>query len=70
MNNYQLNNVETISKEDIAKQQEDFEQLLKKLGQADVKQIEKDLSSREIVNPEPALTPDVVERIKTKIKHD
>ncbi|MBE9046591.1 toxin-antitoxin system HicB family antitoxin [Pleurocapsales cyanobacterium LEGE 10410] len=60
--------VETISKEDIAKQQENFEQLLAKLEKADAQEIEQVLSQREIVNPEPALTPNIVERLKTKIK--
>ncbi|MEL6580664.1 MAG: hypothetical protein AAFQ14_13015 [Cyanobacteria bacterium J06621_12] len=52
MNNKRLNNIETISKKDIAKQQEDFKQLLEKLGNADVEQIEieKVLSQREIVD--------------------
>ncbi|MEM6613579.1 MAG: toxin-antitoxin system HicB family antitoxin [Cyanobacteria bacterium P01_C01_bin.72] len=63
--------VETISQEDIAKQQNNFEQLLEKLGNADVEQIEieKVLSQREIVAPEPALTPDIIKRLKKKIKN-
>ena len=62
--------VETISKEDIVQQQENFKQLLEKLGKADTQEIEQVLSQREIVNPEPALTPDIVNQLKTKIKNN
>ena len=63
--------VETISKEDIAKQQENFNNLLSQLGKADADdiEIEKALSRREVVNPEPELTTDVINRIKAKIEN-
>lgn len=62
--------VETISKENITKQQENFEQLLAKLGKADVKETETILSKREITDPEPELSSDIINRFKAKIKND
>ena len=62
--------VETISEENITKQQENFEQLLAKLGKADVEETETILSKREIINPEPELTSDIVDRLKAKIKNN
>ena len=61
--------VETISKEDTEKQQENFNNLLLQLGKADAKEIEKVLSQREIVDPEPELTPDIINQLQTKIKN-
>ena len=62
--------VETISKEDVVKQQENFDNLLTQLETADTKEIGKVLAQREVVNPEPELTPDIIDRLKTKIKKD
>ena len=64
--------VETISKENIEKQQENFNSLLLELGKASAKEIEieKVLSQREIVNPEPELTPDIIHRLKTKVQNN
>ena len=62
--------VETISKENIAKQQENFNSLLLELGKADVKEIKKALSQREVVNPEPELTPEIIHQLKTKIQNN
>lgn len=60
--------VEAISKEDLAKQQENFDNLLAQLGTADEKEIENVLAQREITNPEPELTPDVIDRLRVKIQ--
>jgi hypothetical protein len=62
--------VKTISTEDVVKQQENFDNLLIQLETADTKKIEKVLAQREVVNPEPELTPDIIDRLKTKIKKD
>lgn len=62
--------VKTISTEDVVKQQENFDNLLIQLETADPKKIEKVLAQREVVNPEPELTPDIIDRLKTKIKKD
>ena len=60
--------VETISQEDIAKQQKNFDNLLTQLEKADAEEINEALSQREIVNPEPELTTDVINRLKEKIE--
>jgi HicB family len=60
--------VQAISKKDIAMQQNNFANLLAQLGEADVKEIEKVLSQREIVQSEPELTPDIINRLKIKIQ--
>lgn len=60
--------VETISKEDIKEQQDNFNNLLERLGEADTKEIEKALSKREIIEPEPELTSEIIDRLKAKIK--
>ena len=61
--------VETILQEDIAKQQENFDNLLIQLKTADDQEIGNVLAQREIANPEPKLTPDIIDRLKTKIKN-
>lgn len=72
MNNKDLNpsfyTVEVISKEDVEKQQNNFDNLMARLGKADIKKIKKILSQREIVEPEVELTPEIIARIKAKIK--
>jgi hypothetical protein len=60
--------VEVISKEDIEKQQNNFNDLTAQLGQADAKKIKKVLSKREVVQPETELTPYIINRLKAKIK--
>ncbi|MEY2856370.1 MAG: hypothetical protein RLZZ74_679 [Cyanobacteriota bacterium] len=60
--------VQATSKEDIAMQHNNFANLLAQLGEADVKEIEKVLSQREVVQPEPELTPDIINRLKIKIQ--
>ncbi|MFM2313094.1 MAG: hypothetical protein RLZZ04_2370 [Cyanobacteriota bacterium] len=60
--------VQAISKEDIAMQQNNFANLLTQLGEADTKEIERVLSQREIVQPEPELTPQIINRLKSKIQ--
>lgn len=61
--------VETISKEDMVKQQENFDKLLAQLENADATNIDKILSQREIVNPQPELTPDIINRLKVKMQN-
>ena len=60
--------VQATSKEDLELQQENFNKLRSQLRQADAKEIEKILSQREIVEPEPELTPEIIDRLKAKIK--
>ena len=54
---------------ELQQQQNNFKNLLKQLGKADVKEIETALSQREIVKPELELTPDITNSIKTKIQN-
>ena len=61
--------VKTISKENIEKQQENFNKLLTQLKEVDAEDIEKVLSQREVVNPEPELTLDTIHRLKAKIQN-
>ena len=61
--------VETISKEDIEQQQNSFDNLIAQLGKADTKEMEKLLSQREVVRPEPELTPEIINRLKTRIEN-
>lgn len=60
--------VQATSKEDRELQQENFNKLRSQLKKADPKEIEKILSQREIVEPEPELTPQIIDRLKAKIK--
>lgn len=66
--NTSLYTAKAISKEDIQKQQNNFANLLAQLRKVDIKEITKVLSQREIVEPESELTPEIIERIKAKIK--
>lgn len=61
--------VEVISKEDIEKQQNNFNDLVAQLGKADAKEIKQVLSQREVVQPEPELTSNMVNRLKDKIQN-
>lgn len=61
--------VETISKEELEKQKYNFDNLMATLKKADTKEIETVLSKREVVQPEPELTPDIINRLKTKIQN-
>ena len=61
--------VKTISQEDIAKQQENFDNLLAQLRTADNDKIENVLAQREITNPEPELTSNVIDLLKAKIQN-
>lgn len=61
--------VEVISKEEREQQKKNFDNLIMQLRTADEKEIERVLSQREVVQPEPELTPEIINRLKTKIKN-
>lgn len=61
--------VKVTSKEDREKQQHNFNNLVAQLEKADAKEIDRLLSQREVVQPEPELTPDIVNRLKVKIRN-
>jgi hypothetical protein len=60
--------VQATSQKDRELQQENFNKLRSQLRKADTKEIKKVLSQREIVEPELELTPEIIARIKAKIK--
>ena len=61
--------VKVASQEDIEKQQHNFNNLVAQLEQADAKEIDRVLSQREVVQPEPELTPDIVHCLQAKIRN-
>ncbi|MEL6439191.1 MAG: toxin-antitoxin system HicB family antitoxin [Cyanobacteria bacterium J06621_8] len=68
----QVSSAYTVSKrseEDIKIQQENFNNLVGELEEANPQEIAKVLSQREVVEPEPELTPEIVNRLKTKIQN-
>ena len=60
--------VHALPEKAIAEQRASYSALLQNLGQDTFKQIQKTLDGRETVKPERGLTPDVVERLKKKLK--
>ena len=61
--------VQVISGTDRQKQQQNFENLIAQLGKADENEIENVLSQREVVQKEPELTTDILNRLKTRIQN-
>ena len=61
--------VQVISEADRQQQHQNFDNLVAQLGKADEKEIEKRLSQREVIQTEPELTPDLVDRLKTRIQN-
>jgi translation elongation factor EF-Tu-like GTPase len=61
--------VEVISKEEREQQKKNFDNLIMQLRTADKKEIERVLSQREVVQPEPELTSEIINRLKTKIQN-
>ena len=59
--------VEKMSLEQIDEQQQNFDRLVDRLSKAERKESEIILSEREIAQPEPELTPDIVEMLQAKI---
>lgn len=61
--------VKITSKEEREQQEKNFNNLIAQLEKADEKEIERVLSQREIVQPEPKLTPEIINLLKTKIQN-
>lgn len=61
--------VKITSKEEREQQEKNFNNLIAQLEKADEKEIERVLSQREIVQPEPELTPEIINLLKTKIQN-
>ena len=60
--------VQVISDTARQQQSQNFDNLIAQLGEANEKEIATTLSQREVVKPEPELTPDIIERLKTRIQ--
>jgi HicB family len=58
----------TVSDAEIKQQQQAFQSLTKKLGKASDDEIESVLATRQLVEPEPELSSDIVARLKEKIR--
>lgn len=58
-----------MSEKNIEQQRRDFNKLLAQLKTADTEEIETILAKREIVEPEPELTPDVIYRLRVKMQN-
>ena len=61
--------VTRLGNEDIAKQQENFNKLIAKLGEVNSEEVKQALSKREIVEPEAELTPEIINRLQAKIQN-
>jgi len=59
--------VQSVPDKDISQQRSDFANLLNSLGQASFSEIEKIMQEREVVEPEPGLTPEAVQRLQERI---
>lgn len=62
-----LYHVQSVPEKNIAQQRSGFANLLSSLGQASFSEIEKIMQEREVVEPEPGLTPEVVKRLQERI---
>ena len=53
----------------LEQQRKNFNNLISQLKTADIEEVREVLSQREIVSPETELTPDIIHRLKVKIKN-
>lgn len=60
--------VVTVSDAEVKQQQQAFQSLINKLGQASPDELESALATRELVEPEPELSADIVARFQEKIR--
>jgi hypothetical protein len=61
--------VRVVPASDREQQLDDFSNLLKQLGQAHSSKIEEVLAKRDAIEPEPELTSEVINRLKTRLKN-
>lgn len=61
--------IQVISEADRKQQRENFNNLISQLKTADIEEVEEVLSQREIVQPEPELTPDIINQLQAKIQN-
>jgi len=63
-----ITNIQSVPEKAIADQRAAYSALLQNLGTASFEKIQKTLDERKSVNPEHGLTPEVIERLKKRIK--
>jgi hypothetical protein len=61
--------VKFTSKQEREQQKQSFDNLMAQLRTADEKEIQRVLSQREVVQPEPELTPEIINLLKSKIQN-
>jgi hypothetical protein len=59
--------VETVSAQTVEQQSISFQKLLNDLGQATPEEVKLALETREVVEPENELTPDIISKVRQKI---
>jgi hypothetical protein len=59
--------VETVSAQTVEQQSISFQKLLNDLGQATPEEVKLALDTREVVEPENELTPDIISKVRQKI---
>lgn len=59
--------VQVVPEEEVTRQPAQFAALLQDLGQATPEAITEALTARTLVEPEPAITPDVITRLQTRL---
>lgn len=59
--------VETVSAQTVEQQSISFQKLLNDLGQATPEEVKLSLDTREVVEPENELTPDIISKLRQKI---
>lgn len=60
--------VQAVPAEEVKQQQASFTALLQSLGQASMAEIEQVLAEREMVEPEAGLSPEVMERLRARLR--
>jgi hypothetical protein len=60
--------VQAVPAEEISQQRVSFAALLQSLGQASAEEIDRVLAEREVVEPEAGLTPEIMERLRVRLK--
>lgn len=61
--------IQAVPVEEIKQQRASFTALLQSLGQASMTEIEQMLAEREVVEPEAGLSPEMMERLQTRLKN-
>ncbi|MBE9080088.1 toxin-antitoxin system HicB family antitoxin [Romeria aff. gracilis LEGE 07310] len=60
--------VRVVPEEEVKQQKQAFDELLQRLGTASAEEVEAALATREVGEPEPELSPEIVARLRQKIQ--